>query len=272
MTNGKRVGLVGLGALLLLGIGGAAAWSATHGERPREGAAAVGKGEPARVAAEPTSSPANAEPAPARDAWRAKRDRIRAALGRRAPVATPAAVEPPGAEPQRCTEGCWGTLQLQLRLAGVIDGCRELLPPEARGTARFDAKVIADPEVGAVVESVEVVEDGIGVEELRDCIVESSLLAELADPDDPVSDTFRFRFSAGPPADNAASFLGANPQLVERYPQLAALRDRPLDAPRSDEDATLFASVIAGDAEALGAFERWSVDQGIDLSGVRAEE
>lgn len=269
----KRRGIAVVAALLVLGLGITVAASAL--EPASEGAPSVGSAEPARVVPEVVRDALDPAPSthaePLRGAWRAKRDRIRAAaLMRRSAPAAP--VEPaPKAEPERCSEGCWGTLELQLRLAGVVDGCRELLPAEARGTARFDANVIAEPDVGAVVESVEVVDDAIDVEEFRDCIVESALLAELVDPEQPVSDRFRFRFSAGPPADNAAEFLGDSPELVERFPQLAALRDRPIDAPRSDEDATTFATIIAGDEAALAAFERWSVEQGVDLSGVRSD-
>jgi len=269
MSNQRR-GIIAVVAVLVLGLGATVAATAFEAAptRPATGrppAAERGSREEAREA---PSASASASAERLHDAWRAKRERIRAAALARRPVPTAAA---PAVEPERCSEGCWGTLELQLRLAGVVDGCRELLPAAAQGTARFDANVIAEPGVGAVVESIEVVDDAIDVEEFRECIVESALLAELVDPTQPVADRFRFRFTAGRPADNAAEFLGDNPELVERFPQLAALRDRPLDAPRSDEDATTFATVITSDEAALAAFERWSVEQGVDLSGVRGD-
>lgn len=273
MDRRTRIGL-GVGAFLAVAIATIAAvrHDTLRATPTPEAAARPVDPTPTPVATARPSTPARAERA--QDVWRAKRDRIRAAARKRR--AEPAAPDPSSGEApppakESCSEECWGTLELQLRLAGVIDGCRELLPEGAQGTARFDANVIAEPGLGAVVESVEVVDDAIGVDEFRDCIVESALLAELADPGDPVADRFRFRYRAGPRGDNAADFLTAHPDLVERYPQLAALRDRALDAPRSDEDATTFATVLTSDADALAAFERWTVEQGLDLSGVRAE-
>ena len=269
----KRRGIAAVAAVLMLGLGVTVGASAL--ETGSEGTSAAGSTGPARVTREQARDARDPSPLthaePLRDGWRAKRDRIRAAALMRRAAPGDAGEPAPKAKPERCSEGCWGTLELQVRLAGVVDGCRELLPAEARGTVRFDANVIAEPDVGAVVESIEVVDDELGDEEFRECIVESGLLAELVDPEQPVAERLRFRFSAGPRADNAAEFLNDSPELVERFPQLAALRDRAIDAPRSDEDATTFATIIAGDEEAMAAFERWSVEQGVDLSGVRSD-
>jgi hypothetical protein len=272
MTTSKRIGLVAAAAAALLLLGVAMMdLSSSEAALPREAPADAMGREPGPVAEALPPAPVRAERP--RDTWQAKRDRIRGLRRHRSMLVRRSAVEEQSRdEAGRCSEDCWGTLQLQLRLADVIEGCRELLPPEARGTARFDANVIAEPGIGAVVESVEVVDDAIGAEEFRDCIVEAALLAELADPGAPVSDRFRFRYSAGPRADNAASFLTAHPELVEQHPQLAVLRDRAIDAPRSDGDATTFATTLTSDPAALAAFEQWSVEQGIDLSGVRTEE
>lgn len=162
-------------------------------------------------------------------------------------------------------------LELQLHLASAIEGCSALLPAGAQGTTRFAAHVIADPGLGAVVESVEVLDDGIGEPAFDDCVVAATLGAELGQAGTAVVGEVRFRYSAGAPADNAKEFLAEHPELVDQYPQLAGIRDRAIDAPRSDADATAFATVLAGDEPALVAFEQWSVQQGIDLSGVRAE-
>jgi hypothetical protein len=165
-------------------------------------------------------------------------------------------------------DGGSGALGLQLQLAGAIEGCGALLPVGAQGTTRFAANVLADPELGAVVESVEVLDDGIGETAFDDCVIAATTGVELGDGS--VVGEVRFRYSAGAPADNAREFLVAHPALVDQYPQLSAIRDRAPDAPRSDDDATTFATVLASDGMALAAFEQWSVDQGIDLSGVRA--
>ena len=128
---------------------------------------------------------------------------------------------------------------------------------------------MADPQLGAVVESVEVLDDGLGEPAFDDCVIAATLGATVAEAASVVGEV-RFRYSAGAPADNARQFLAEHPELVEQYPQLAAIRDRASDAPRSDADATAFATVLTGDEAALVAFEQWSTEQGIDLSGVRA--
>jgi hypothetical protein len=184
-------------------------------------------------------------------------------------TATPIAEYPaPATAEQEGDEGS-SALQLQLQLAGAIEGCGALLPAGAQGTTRFAANVLADPELGAVVDSVVVLDDGIGETAFNDCVLAATTSAELGD--DSIVGEVRFRYSAGAPADNAREFLAAHPALVDQYPQLSAIRDRAPDAPRSDDDATTFATVLASDGAALAAFEQWSVDQGIDLSGVRAE-
>lgn len=258
--------MVAVGALLLLG-GGSAAWLSGSEVAPR--GQSVGPEPAASSVTRSAASASSARPAsPQQQAWRAKRDRIREAWIARRPIPH----DPQPDEPGGCSDECWGTLELQIRLAGAVEGCRELLPPGVEGQARFRATVIAEPELGAVVEAVDVLDDGIGVAEFSECIAESALLAELAEPTSPVSDEFVFRYRAGPPGDNAADFLAAHPELVEQYPRLAALLDRPLDAPRSDDDATAFATILSSDEAALSAFGRWSTEQGIDLSNVRSDD
>jgi hypothetical protein len=159
-------------------------------------------------------------------------------------------------------------LQLQLHLASVIEGCHVLLPPNAQGTTRFSAHVLVEPVLGAVVDAVEVLDDTIGEASFTGCVVAATLGAELGGAGAGAVDEVRFRYSAGAPADNAREFLESHPSLVEQHPQLAAIRDRAFDAARSDDDATAFATVLASDAAALGAFEQWSAAQGLDLSGV----
>lgn len=268
--RGNIGGVILVGSVLLLG-GGAAVWRLTAEAERVEPKPPPPVAPP--VAAAAAEGPAAAVAASAERSKRAerhaKRDRIRAAWQRRdlAPNDGPEPTAEAG-----CTDECWGSLELQLRLAGAIEGCRELLPAEARGQARFRAHVIAEPEIGAVVESVEVLDDAIGVEAWRECIVESSLMAELAEPSGPVSDDFVFRYTAGPPGDNAADFLADHPEIVDRHPRLAAMLDRPADAPRSDDDATAFAEVVSSDEAAMAAFGEWVVEQGVDLSNVRVGE
>lgn len=193
-------------------------------------------------------------------AWHSSSATASESAAKLAASAAPATDEQDGGEDS-------SVLQLHQQLAGAVQGCSALLPAGAQGTTRFAANVVADPQLGAVVDSVEVLADGIGVIAFNDCAMAATTGIELADGG--VAGEVRFRYSAGGPADNAKEFLAAHPALVDQYPQLAGIRDRAFEAPRSDDDATAFATVLTADGAALAAFEQWSVDQGIDLSGVR---
>lgn len=191
----------------------------------------------------------------------------RDAMATSAAPASPAADTGPAlAQADGGADGPASALELELHLADAVEGCSVLLPSAAQGTTRFAAHLVADAELGAVVESVEVLDDTIGEVGWSDCVVATALGAEL--PGGAATSVVRFRYSAGAPADNAQEFLAAHPALVEQHPQLATIRDRAIDAPRSDADATAFATVVASDAAAMAAFEQWSAEQGLDLSGV----
>ena len=161
MTTSKRIGLgAAAAALLLLGVA-MTQRSSFEAAPPREAPAQAMERAPGPDARARPPAPVRAERP--RDAWQAKRDRILELRRQRSTLERRSAVEDDArAEAERCSEECWGTLELQLRLADVIEGCRELLPAEARGTARFDANVIAEPGIGAVVESVDVRSRGLG--------------------------------------------------------------------------------------------------------------
>lgn len=204
--------------------------------------------------------------------WRTKRDRILAAQARRRlAVAVHDRGQADDAGPDRCSEDCWGNLQMQLRLAGVASGCRELLPPDAVGEVRFEAHVFAEPQVGAVVASVDVLDDDLELPEFNECVQQSARMAELVEPEDAVADRFVFRYSAGPGHDNAVDFLEDHPEVVDKHPRLAALLSRDPAAPASDDDATAFAQVVSTDPAATESFLRWMTEQGPDLSHVRVE-
>ncbi len=186
-----------------------------------------------------------------------KRRRIREALA--------AAPEP---RPP-CGDDCQGALKLQLRLVGAVADCRDLLDDDATGTARFEATIVAAPEIGAVVDDVRVREDPIGNPAFTECIVQSALAAELAEPAQAVSERFAFRYSAGPRPDNAVDFLDAHPEVVQAHPQLQAALEHAAAGTSTSADATAFATAISTDEAAAQAFVTWSRDQGIDLAGAR---
>ena len=186
-----------------------------------------------------------------------KRRRIREAL----------AAEPEPAAP--CGDECHGTLKLQLRLVGAVADCRGLLDDDATGTARFEASIVATPEIGAVVDEVHVVEDPIGNEAFTECIVQSALDADLDDPTQAVSERFVFRYSAGPRPDNAIEFLQAHPEILRAHPELQVALEHAAAGESTSADATAFATAVSTDEAATQAFVTWTRDQGIDLAGAR---
>ncbi len=251
----------GLGLVVAVGIG---VWAWTSEPDRLDRPVASTSAPAVSVVATPAAA-ARARP----DPWQSKRKQVRAARALRLP-ARPAA--DPTDDADRCTESCWGTVQLQLRLADAVGNCRELLPAEADGEARFEAHVLAEPGVGAVVDSVDVTDDTLDAEEFTRCITEAAMLAELVEPDEPVADTFVFRYSAGPKRDNAADFLGDHPELMESYPELAALL-QPSDDPQTrSHNATTFATIISTDETALAAFSEWTANRGLDLAHVRHQD
>ncbi len=267
--NRRSLTIAALGVLALLALG-TTVWTMRSEPPAPKAPAAVADAEDTPS---PTPVPEAAEPPSPKERWRAKRADIRSALARRPAEPEPEDPSEPDTESEsrRCSEDCWGTLSMQLQLANAIDGCRELLPPEARGKARYEARVIAEPGLGAVVDSVVMLEDTIEVKAFGECIVESAPLAELADPEEAVSDSFVFRYTAGPKPDNAVDFLTDHPEIAEAHPRLAALLERPPGAPASDEDATAFAQTISTDPEAGQQFLQWMTEQGVDLSAVRVD-
>lgn len=271
-----------VGGLALMGAGAAAilAWWPSAATAPTAGPAApTSAPASAKASVAPTPSPRTEPDGAAADAeahakWARARDRIRAAHAERVDddddvLDTEGA--PSLAGDEHCDEACWGNLQLSLRLGAVADGCRDTLPPSAVGRARFEARIIAEPGVGAVIESVEVVDDAIGSTAFAECIVESALVVGLGDAAEPVADTVPFRFTAGPPADNAGDFLRDHPEVTAAHPELSSILERAVDAPRSDDDATAFAHVVGSDPDAMAAFSQWVAEQGVDLSAVRVE-
>ena len=221
----------------------------------------------ARVGVSPQTHQSEPSPAPARAVAR-RLERLKEVRRKRLARA-PVAAAPDTTE--RCEDSCWGTIGMQVALAGVVSGCREELAEEARGQARFRAHVLAEPGMDAVIESVEVLDDSIGVEAFIECVVESAPLGELEDPGAPVSDDFVFRYTAGPPRNPANEFLSAHPELAAGKPLLATLAERDPTQRPSSEEATGFAQWITEDAAAQAAFTAWVAEQGIDIANVKVD-
>ena len=180
-----------------------------------------------------------------------------------------AAGEPDAVVDEKCNDGCIGTLSMQLALAEAISGCRDDLPPTARGKTKFRAHVIAEPDIGAVIDGVELLENTVGAD-FGECIVQSALLAELAEPERPIADDLVFRYTVGEPTSPASEFIAAYPDLVLASPELAALVSR-APGTMTDEEMTAFARWIDQDPAAQAAFGKWAAEEGLDLANVRIE-
>jgi RNA polymerase sigma factor (sigma-70 family) len=260
MSTGTKIG-IGAIAVALLAIGGQRLVAAPSRTEP------VTAASPAPRAA-PTAKPASI---PAEE-MRAKRDRIREARDERLAALARApriADESDDTVSDRCDDGCIGTLTLQVLLADVMAACRDELPAGAQGKTKFRAHVIAEPDVGAVVDTVEVLEDTVHDAAFTECIVESAPLVQLADPENPVSDSFVFRYTVGKPPQPTTEFLAAHPDLLAQHPEFAALAELEAGQPPAPEDATAFARWLEADLEAQAVFAKWAADQGIDLANVK---
>ncbi|HWB78476.1 MAG TPA: sigma-70 family RNA polymerase sigma factor [Nannocystaceae bacterium] len=261
MSTATKIG-IGIAAVAVLGIGAQRLAAGTTDTKTTPTSAAVTSTTP--VATRASDRNARAEEI------RVKRERIREQRVQRLAMKlpTPDAAEPTAIVTDQCDDGCMGTLNMQLAIASVIAGCRDDLPEGAKGKTKYRARVIAEPGIGAVVDTIEVIDDTFGDGELAECIAQSAPLAELADPEHPISDDFVFRFNVGVPADPAGEFLAAHPDLLAGHPELAAIAARPEGTPPTDEDATTFARWVDTDPTAQAAFGKWAAEQGLDLAHV----
>jgi RNA polymerase sigma-70 factor (ECF subfamily) len=266
MSTATKIG-IGIVVIAVLGIGvdrlAAAPQPADSAERADEAVTSV---QPrARADAPGTIDSAKVE------SLRIKRERIRDRREQRtaARVATATAGEPEAIVTDSCDDGCIGTLAMQLALAKAMSGCRDDLPEEAHGKTKFRVRVIAEPGIGAVVDGVEVLENGVDAD-FAECVVQSAPLAELSDPENPIADDIVFRYTIGEPANPASEFIAAHPELVLGYPDLAALVSRPPGS-MTDQEMTAFARWIDEDPGAQAAFGNWAAEEGIDLANVRVD-
>jgi hypothetical protein len=271
MSNATKMGLglavVAAPAVLGVGIDRLSAAPESGNTGPSTVAAAgVRAGADAEVRApRVVAGPAKAE------SLRLKRERIRERREQRtaASVVAAHADVPEAIVTDSCDDGCMGTLTMQIALAKALSGCRDDLPEAAQGKSKFRVHVIAEPGIGAVVESVEALQNEVN-DDFAECIVQSAPLAELSDPEHPIADDFVFRYTIGKPANPASEFITAHPDLVRARPDLAALVSRGLDEMTSEE-ATAFARWIEEDPAAQAAFGNWAAEAGIDLANVRVE-
>lgn len=202
----------------------------------------------APAATRPASSSPSVTPPPSpeiaskRSGWLRKRDEIRARRLARAtagpPVEAPAPT--PDAPPTAAVEPVspndvpaplrplFGSLVEQLQEA--FKDCVELLPAGSKGRISMKAAVISDPDVGAVVETVDVVEDSVGAKVMQECVRESIYAFDLANPAESLTRTFDFTvdldertMSAGTDVtlEQLEQMIADDPKLLAEHPEIA---------------------------------------------------
>ncbi|MEM6993055.1 MAG: RNA polymerase sigma factor [Myxococcota bacterium] len=90
---------------------------------------------------------------------------------------------PPNCEEGECLHACEGEAcmtGLASEIAAVMDGCKEFVGEEYPDLA-MTAKVIGAPDVGTVVESVDLDHDGGASKAFAECVVEAMYTLELGD-------------------------------------------------------------------------------------------
>ena len=123
--------------------------------------------------------------------------------------------------------------QLGEQIAESFLECLETFPAQ-RGRIRMRARLIGEPDVGTVVESVDVDEDTTGHTQLRECVEQSVYTFDFKPPDEALYDVYDLtldlderEISAGGslPVEELPRMLAAYPELLAEVP--AMLRDSP---------------------------------------------
>ena len=171
--------LVGLGgaALATVGVALGCAW-ALPDDRPAEVAAVA----PAPKPAPALDTRINPDP---------RREAILRARARRLETASTPDPAPSEDDPDDFVEAMEAAFISLEPCSQAMQTCLEAAPPEASGIASVRAKIIGEPGAGAVVDTVEILEDA-GQTELIDCMVEALFEADFPDPRDVVFDDYVF--------------------------------------------------------------------------------
>ncbi|MBK8241046.1 MAG: sigma-70 family RNA polymerase sigma factor [Deltaproteobacteria bacterium] len=188
------------------------------------------------------SSPSSPKRDAQRSTWSRKRDEIHARRLARAAAAPTVEAPAPTPEPDTAVpveavsagdvpaplRPLFGSLVEQLQEA--FKDCVELLPAGAKGRISMKAAVISDPDVGAVVENVDVVEDSVGAKVMQECVRESIYAFDLANPAESLTRTFDFTvdldertMSAGTDVtlEQLEQMIADDPKLLEEHPEIA---------------------------------------------------
>jgi len=135
----------------------------------------------------------------------------------------------------------------------AIQSCLDAAPANATGVASVRAKVIGEPSTGAVIDSVEILEDA-GQPELVDCMVEALFAADFPDPRDIVFDDYVFEANLDTRLVMTTSGIGPG-QLLELLAVFPELEEEV--ATMADEDPEtrpMLREELAVDPEAAADF------------------
>lgn len=271
-TTTKAITAAALGSVVLAAV----AWTSTRGAS--DDAPEIAAAKPAApTSPRPASAPApemDDEPPQKRsgkhEAWLELRDDIRRARGGAAPPSEKSVIadEDPEALAAEILDDMKQTKALgpvfaELTETGIplFVECLELLPESATGKLHLRASLIGEPEIGGIVESVEVLDDSLDQPEFAECLRESTYAirlehvdASLSRPLDITLDMEERSLDLGTNLDLEAfaklhsespelwAELLADPDSLENF---AALADQPAIAEHYPE-------LVASITEALG--------------------
>lgn len=214
-------------------VAAAAATATATATRPPAVAPAI-VGRPGRTTEEAAALAA------ARARWSEKADRIRALRRARSDglAAEIPTIKPDLDVTRKELVEATGSMPVDLRplfeslvpqLVDSFKDCIELVPEGTTGRISVRASVISEPDVGAIVESVDTTEDSVGAQVLEQCVSESIYAFDLPAPLGSLTRDFDFtvdldarEISAGTPVtlDQLQEMIAEHPELAEK-PEIA---------------------------------------------------
>jgi RNA polymerase sigma-70 factor (ECF subfamily) len=162
------------------------------------------------------------------------------------------------------------SVDMSVSVGQAVAGCAELLDEDEHGRVSLSFHYLGAPGIGVIVDEVTVDTDGLEHPEFTECLVASAALAELEPADRPLDGSFRAHYTAGEKPNNLLLFVKANPEIGDEYEAFAELLARGEEG-LDDALATGLAETIDGDPELAKQFERWIIEDGIELSVFRPE-
>jgi hypothetical protein len=170
-------------------------------------------------AAEPTA-PAPRLPSPTVESRESRRERDRLAHDERVAKIRYAHAARAGAEQVGPCAGP-GCARVGEEIRDILDGCREHAPGTT-GRLTLTADVLAAPEVGTLVESVNLTGEGAS-DALRECLVESMYTLDLGVPDQAFGEQVQVFLGGGITLQLDAK---SDPALIDATQQLAGYDDK----------------------------------------------